>query len=362
MRHGLRYLPIMFLTAALAALIPALASADQRMRIQGSGATLPAPLYLGWARAYLTAHRGIQVDYQGVGSAGGLRDLDAGRVAFAGADFLLPPDKAATLAGGVAQLPMAAAGIAIVYNLAGVDELNLSREALAGIFDGSIGNWNDPTIAAANPGVDLPDQPITLVVRVGASGTCYNLTRHLSRISPEFDKTIGTALKPVWPDAISERGTLVKARGNDGIAAMVQAIDGSIGYVSYPFAYYGKIPMARIENQAGHYVAANQKGFAAAMDAIRAQDRKFDEHLAEDRIAAAIEAMADPAGDASYPIIAISWISLPKAAKDPATRTALLDFLEYALGPGQAIVEQIGYIPFSKNGIELIKQEIAALR
>jgi phosphate transport system substrate-binding protein len=362
MRYGLRYLPILLLTAGLATLAPSLACADQRMRIQGSGATLPAPLYLAWARAYLADHPRVQIDYQGVSSAGGLKDLDQGRVAFAGADFLLPPNKAAALAGGVAQLPMASAGIAIVYNLDGIDGLNLSRAALTGIFDGSIARWNDPTIAEANPGLALPDKAITLVVRVGASGTCYNLTRHLSRISPEFEKSVGVAPKPVWPAAINDRGALVKARGNDGIAAMVQAIDGSVGYVSYPFAFYGKIPMAHIENQAGSFVAPDQQGFAAAMEAIRAQDRQFDQHLAEDRIAAALEAMVDPPGEVSYPIIAISWISLPKAPKDPVKQAALLDFLEYALGPGQAIVERIGYIPFSANGIELIKQEIATLR
>ncbi len=362
MRPRLRYLPILLLSAACSASIPSLAGADQPQRIQGSGATLPAPLYLGWARSYLAEHRNIQVDYQGNGSANGLKDLDEGRVAFAGADFLLPPAKAATLAGGVAQLPMAAAGIAIIYNLDGVDDLRLSRGALTGIYDGSIARWNDPVIAAANPDADLPDQPITLVVRVGASGTCYNFTRHLSRISPEFDAAVGAALKPVWPTAIGKRGALIKARGNDGIAAMVKAIDGSLGYISYPFAYYGKIPTASIENQAGHYIAPGAESFAAAMAALGAEDLDIHEELAEDRIGDALDNLIDPPGDASYPIIAISWISLPKTPKDPATRQALIDFLDYVVGPGQAIVERVGYIPFSNGGIALIKQEIDALR
>jgi phosphate transport system substrate-binding protein len=362
MRHGLGYLPILLITSALTTLIPGLAGADPRLRVQGAGATLPAPLYLAWARAYRDEHSDTQIDYQANGSANGLNDLDGGRVDFAGADFLLPPDKASTLAGGVAQLPMAAAGIAIIYNLDGVDGLKLSRAALIGIFDGSVARWNDPAIAAANPGTDLADKPITLVARVGASGTCYNLTRHLSRISPEFEKTVGIALKPVWPAAISERGGLVKARGNDGIAAMVQAIDGSLGYVSYPFAYFGKIPMASIENQAGNYVAADPAGFAAAMTAIRARGPDLADELAEDRIGAALDNLIDPPGDDSYPIIAISWISLPKTPKDPPTHRALMDFLDYAVGPGQAMVERVGYIPFSANGIEVVKQEIEALR
>ena len=362
MRHGLRYLSILFLTTTVTAPIPGLADAEQRLRIHGAGATLPAPLYHGWARAYLAEHPNIQVDYQGSGSANGLNDLDGGRVAFAGADFLLPPEKAAALAGGVAQLPMAAAGIAIVYNLAGVDELKLSRAALSGIFDGSIARWNDPAIAAANPDADLPDQAITLVARVGASGTCYNLTRHLSRISPAFDKTVGTALKPVWPKAIGERGALVKARGNDGIAAMVQAIDGALGYVAYPFAYFDEIPTASIENQAGRYIRPDTQGFAAAIAAIDPKNVSSADDLANDRVSDALDVMVDPPGKAAYPIIAMSWISLPKTPQDTAKQAALLAFLEYALGPGQAIVERIGYIPFSANGVELGRRQLATLR
>lgn len=362
MRHRLRALPILLLSAALTVVAPGLAGADQRIRIQGTGATLPAPLYLAWARAYLGEHPKHQIDYQGLGSAGGLKDLDQGRVAFAGADFLLPPEAAGQVAGGIAQLPMASAGIALVYNLAGVDDLKLSRAALVGIFDGSIARWNDPAIAAANPDADLPDRPIILVVRVGASGTCYNLTRHLSRISPAFGESVGAALNPVWPEAIGKRGALVKARGNDGVGATVQAIDGSIGYIAYPFADFGRIPTAAIENQAGNYIQPGREGFAAAMTAIRARDVSYDREAAKDRVSDALEVMADPPGETAYPIIAISWVSLPRSPKDPAKQEALLDFLEYALGPGQDIVERVGYIPFSAAGIELIKQSLATLR
>lgn len=362
MRHSLRFLPILLLLATLTALNPGLASAGERLRIQGSGATLPAPLYLAWARAYLAEHPDVQIDYQGIGSAGGVKDLDQGRVAFAGADFLLPPEKAAEVAGGVTQLPMASAGVGIIYNLPGIDDLRLSRAALTGIFDGSIARWNDPAIAATNPDAELPDKQITLVVRVGASGTCYNLTRHLSRISPAFDKAVGAALQPVWPEAISKRGALIKARGNDGIAAMVRTVDGAVGYISYPFAFYGKIPTAKIENQAGSFIEPGVDSFAAAMTAIRAKDASFDQQLAKDDISKALDVMIDPPGDGSYPIIAISWISLPKTPQDPAKQAALLDFLEYALGPGQALVERVGYIPFSDNGINLVKQTLAKLR
>lgn len=323
------------------------AIAEPSLRLIGAGATFPAPLYLRWFRDYYRAHPEVRADYQGIGSAGGIRDLALGHVDFAGADLRMTDEQAAAVDGGVVQLPMTAGAIAFVYNLPGVDQLRLSREALVGILSGRIANWSDPLIAAANPDVELPDEKVTVVVRVGASGTSYNLTRHLSLASPELAESIGVSMSPVWPEALGKRGALVKGRGNDGVAALVQALPGAIGYVQYAYGRLTQMSMAALENKAGEIVAPTPESFAAAADAIRAEPSE--------------EMLHDPEGDASYPIIAVSWLILRRQYEEPEKLPALVDVLEYALGPGQQDVEPLGYIRYSEPALESLRAELKRL-
>ena len=323
------------------------AAAHQTIRLVGDGATFPAPLYLRWFRDYYDAHPSIEPDYQGISSAGGIRDLILGHVDFAGADLRMSAEDVAKVQGGVVQLPMAAGAIVFVYNLAGVDGLKLSREALTGIFTGDIARWNDPRIAAANPGVELPDEPITVIVRVGASGTTYNLTRHLSAVSQRLAEEVGVSLAPVWPAALAKRGALVKGNGNDGVAALVEALPGAIGYVQYAYGHLTRMKMAALENKAGNMVAPDVPGFTAAVESIRAKPTEV--------------ILSDPDGAGAYPIIAVSWLLMRKVYADADKRAALIDVLRYALGPGQKDVELLGYIPYSEAALESLRAELDRL-
>jgi phosphate transport system substrate-binding protein len=348
-QHSLRRLVGALLGFALLAGAATLLAAEQRaIKLTGAGATFPAPLYLRWTHAYHEAHPRIFPDYQAIGSGGGVKDLIGGRVDFAGTDVRMTDEELAQVDGGVVQLPMAVGAIVLVYNLDGVDPLKLSREAVTGIFSGIIERWNDPIIAATNPDAALPDRPITVVTRVGGSGTSYTLTEHLGVTSQAFAKAVVTSLSPAWPDALQKRGGLIKAGGNDGVAATVRAIPGAIGYVQYAYAYLTSMKMAMLENKNAQMVSPNEASFAAAIAAIR-----------EDT---ALKALRDPPGDKSYPIIGVSWLVLRREYDDPAKLAALVDLMEYALGPGQQDVAALGYIPYSPEGIAYVQSLLDPLK
>lgn len=337
------------LVASILLLLPAtLLAADKPLRLYGTGGTFPAPLYLSWMHSYTAKHPLIQPDYQGLSSARGLSDLAAGRVDFASADFKVSAQEAAAMADGIIQLPMAAAGIVLIYNLPEVGQLELSREAVIGLFGGRISRWDDPIIAKANPNAQLPDLPVTLVARSGASGTSYNLSAHLSTISPDLARRIGPTLTPNWAEVIDRAGGLIRGSGNDGITALVRSIPGAIGYVAYPYADFTDTPMAALENRRGRMVAPNPISFAAAM-----------ETLAHD---SDVTTLLDPPGDNAYPLIAVSYLMLKTHYDDPKKQQAIVDLIGYALGPGQAVAERIGYIPFSPAVAEKVRAGLAPLQ
>jgi phosphate transport system substrate-binding protein len=319
--------------------------AEQRVvKLLGTGASFPAPLYLRWFRDYYLAHPAIHVDYQSIGSAGGVKDLIGGRVDFAGSDLQLTEKEAAQVPGGVHQLPMAAGAIVVVYNLEGVPELTLSRDALVGIFSGTVASWNDPVIAATNPNATLPDMPIVVVARADTSGTSYKFTRHLSALSADFEAAVGTTMKPDWPDALKDRVGLVRSPGNGGVAATVRAVPGSVGYVQYAWGFLPGIKMAALENRAGNIVAPGNAAFDAALSSVMTSP--------------SLPNATDPTGDDAYPIVAISWLLLRQEYEDPVKLPALKDVIDYAMGPGQAVTEQLGYMRFPQTVIDYVQEQL----
>ena len=330
----------------LGAATPTIGSAGEVLRLFGAGASFPAPLYLRWFRDYYLAHPDVRIDYQSIGSGGGIKDMINGRIDFAGSDLPLTIAQKARVPGGATQVPMTAGAIVLIYNLDGVDDLKLSREAVVGILTGRIERWNDPAIAATNPGAALPDSPISVVARSDVSGTTFHVTRHFSAASPDFAQTIGATMTPNWPKVLKERGALIRGRGNDGVAAFVQAIPGSIGYVQYAFGHLTGMKMAALQNRAGNIVAPSQASFHAALAGIGSDPNPNN--------------INDPPGDGSYPIIALSWLVLRQEYDDPAKRQALIDVIRYALGPGQDMSEQLGYIRFAPTAVnyalDLLKQ------
>jgi phosphate transport system substrate-binding protein len=314
------------------------------LKLIGAGASFAAPLYLRWFRDYYLAHPQVEVDYQTIGSAGGVKDLIAGRIDFAGTDLRFTDEEAAQIPGGVTQVPMAAGGIAVIYNIDGVSDLKLSRSALAGIFSGTVARWNDPAIAATNPGTALPDLPITVVGRADTGGTSYKFVRYLSAIDPAFAEDVGTTMSPSWPKALKERGGLVRGRGNDGVAASVRAIPGSIGYVQYAFGFLPGLKMAALENRAGKLVAPGTEAFEAALRSIYEDQR--------------IENAVDPDGDGAYPMVAITWLAFRNEYEEPAKLTTLKDIVAEAMGPGQAVTAQLGYVPFPAPVIDYVESQL----
>lgn len=342
-RHALTLLVALAVLAAGAtqAQTPAAAPETAPIKLTGAGASFPAPLYLRWFRDYYKQHPTVKVDYQSTSSSGGIKDLINGRIDFAGSDLRLNDEEQAQVRGGVRQVPMTAGAIVLVYNLDGVTDLKLSRDAIVGILTGRIERWNDPLIANDNPEAALPDHEISVVVRGDGSGTTYHLTRHLSAASPEFAQTIGTTMRPNWPKSLQQRGMLIKGKGNEGVAAFVRAIPSSIGYVQYAYGYLSGMSMAALQNRAGRIIEPSQASFEASLNAISVDPDP--------------NGIADPGGDGSYPIIAVSWLLLRHAYQDAGKREALLDVIDYALGPGQAMSEKLGYIRFSDRARDYVR-------
>lgn len=308
------------------------------VQLNGAGATFPAPLYSKWFRDYHESHPNVMVDYQSIGSGGGIKNVIDGTVDFGGSDAAMKDDEMAQVTSGVQLLPMTAGGIVLTYNLAGVEDLKLSREAYVGIFLGHVTHWNDPAIVAENPGVELPDEPINVIVRADGSGTTFVFTKHLAEISPEFAESPGCNKLPNWPV-----GT--KSKGNEGISASIKTTPGSIGYVEYGYAANQGLPMVSLENQAGKYVKPSPESSQAALAHIE---------LPENLIGWA----PDPEGDDSYPIVTFTWIICYLTYDDQAKLDALKDVLKYCLTDGQQSSDALGYIALPP---EVVDQGLAAL-
>ena len=316
------------------------ATGGNLVKLQGAGASFPAPLYTKWFKGYSAAHDGVQIDYQSVGSGAGVKAVIDKTVDFGASDAAMTPDEIAKVPGGVHLLPMTAGSIVLTYNLEGVSELKLSRQAYAGIFLGTVQKWNDPAIAATNKGAKLPDEPINVVVRADSSGTTFVFTRHLSAISPEFAKSPGTNKMPNWPV-----GT--KSKGNEGVTASVKTTPGSIGYVEYGYAKSQSLPMAALENKAGEYVAASTASGKAALASAQ---------VPEDLVVWA----SDPEGKNAYPIVTYTWLILYKQYADARKLATLKDLVKYCAGDGQKDSEALGYIPLPSTVAEKVVAAVAA--
>jgi len=316
-------------------------SKSESVKLQGAGASFPAPLYLKWFKSYSAANPNTQVDYQSVGSGSGVKSFMDRTVDFAASDAAMKPEDMEKVAGGVQLLPMTAGAIVLAYNLPDVPNLKLSREAYAGIFSGKITKWNDPAIVKANPGVKLPDAAINVIVRADSSGTTYVFTKHLAAISPEFAKSVGVNNMPNWPV-----GT--KSKGNEGVTASLLTTPGSIGYVEFGYAHSQDLHMAVLENKAGNFIAVSTDSSKAALASAQ---------LTPDLIMW----VSDPEAKDAYPIVTYTWMLLYKKNDDKAKLAALKSLLNYGLTEGQKQAESLGYVPLPDNVVAANKAALEAL-
>ncbi len=324
-----------------AGLVATMASAAHaETRLIGSGASFPFPIYSTWFQDFSSKHADESVDYQSKGSGAGVQDLINGTVDFAGSDAAMTDEQIAQVENGVVLLPMTAGEIVLAFNVPGVDDLQLSREAYSDIFEGKIENWNDPAIAATNEGADLPDLPITVVRRSDSSGTTYVFTRHLAAIHPTFAEEVGVGTTVQWP----QNNRFVAAPQNEGVTAMITQTPGSIGYVEYGFAKLTNTKSAVLENKSGNYVAA---GDEAGMAALAGADMSGDD----------LRVWIDDAnGENSYPIATFTWLMFYKSYDDPAKAQLAKDVIEYGLTDGQAMASDLGYIPLPEAVVSRVRE------
>jgi phosphate transport system substrate-binding protein len=316
---------MLILSLALTACGGAAGQASSGVKLQGAGASFPAPLYNKWFKAYSATHQSVLVDYQSVGSGSGVKSVIDHTVDFGASDAAMKPEDMAKVDGGVQLFPMTAGSIVLSYNLQGVEALKLSRKAYPAIFLGKVTRWNDPVIAESNPGAKLPDLPINVVVRADSSGTSFVFSKHLSAVSPDFNQSVGANTMPDWP-----AGT--KSKGNEGVTASIMTTPGSIGYVEYGYARSQKMAMAVLENKNEKYVAATTASGQAALASTT---------LPDDMIVWA----SDPDVPEAYPIVTYTWLICYKNYPDKNKLQAMQDLLRFGLTEGQKDAETLGYIP-----------------
>ncbi|OIQ74578.1 phosphate-binding protein PstS precursor [mine drainage metagenome] len=305
------------------------------VNLTGAGSTWVYPLVVKWSVAY-DKETGNKVNYQGIGSGGGIAQIKAGTVAFGASDMPLKPEELAK--DGLIQFPTAIAGEDMVYNIPGIKpgELILSGPLVADIYLGKIKKWNDPAITKLNPGVKLPDTDITVVHRSDGSGTTFTFADYLSKVSPEWKQKVGVNTSLNWPVGVG-------GKGNEGVAAYVQRIPGSIGYVEYAYILENKMSYARMYNSAGKLVSPSLKGFQAAashVDFTKAQDFYV--------------ILTNQPGDDTWPISGCTWQILSKKAPK-ATNEEVTKFFSWGFEKGQSMAESIAFGPLPPSTVTAIK-------
>lgn len=304
--------------------------------VTGAGSSFVFPVISKWSQDYSkdSAHR---INYQSIGSGGGIAQIKAATVDFGASDAPLSAED--LKAAGLGQFPSVIGGIVPVINIEGVEtgKLELDGQTLADIFQGKITKWNDPKIVALNSDVKLPDAAITVVHRSDGSGTSFNFTSYLSKVSDAWKAGPGTGSAVQWPVGVG-------GKGNEGVAAYVKQIKGSIGYVEYSYATQNKISYTKLKNAAGKVIEPNAKAFAAAADSAKWEDAK-DFNLI----------MTNAPGDAAWPITATTWIIMYKEPKNAEKSAAAFDFFKWSLEKGQAQAESLEYVALPKSLVSKIE-------
>ena len=304
--------------------------------ITGAGATFPYPIYAKWADAY-KKETGNGVNYQSIGSGGGIKQIQAKTVDFGASDMPLKPDELSQ--NGLTQFPTVIGGVVPVVNLPGTaaGQIKLTADVLADMFLGKISKWNDPRIAALNPGVKLQAFPVSVVHRSDGSGTTFIFSNYLSKVSPGWKASAGEGTAIKWP-------TGVGGKGNEGVAAYVQRIKGAIGYVEYAYALQNKMNAVQLKNRDGQFVAAGESSFIAA-----AANAKWD------KANGFYEILTDEPGKASWPISGATFILMQKKAANPARNAEVLKFFDWAYAKGDQMALTLDYIPLPDNVVKLLQ-------
>jgi phosphate transport system substrate-binding protein len=327
--------------AAIAATALVAGVAAQTQQINGAGATFPAPIYTKWFSEYNKLHGNVQINYQPIGSGGGIRQITNQTVFFGATDGPMTNDQLLAAPSKIYHFPMVLGADVPVYNIPGVTAaLKFSGPLLADIYLGKIAKWNDPQITKLNAGVNLPSTDITVVHRSDASGTTYIWVDYLSKVSPEWKTKAGVATQVNWP-------TGVGGKGNDGVAGLVTQTPGSIGYVELIYALQNKISYGSVQNMAGEFTKATVESVTAAAGSAAGK------MPADFRVS-----ITNAPGPGVYPISSFTWLLLYENPKDKAQAKTMVDFVKWALSDGQKFCAGLGYAPLPQ---EVVKLEMAQL-
>lgn len=325
-----RILASLVAAGTLAAALSLIAcNSSKTVSLLGAGSTFVYPLMTRWVEGFMQGHPNIQINYQSIGSGGGIEQVRAGTVDFGASDVALTDAQLKDMS-PVIQFPESAGPVCITYNLPQLMQpLRLSPASLAGIYLGQITSWGDARLAADNPGVKLPNEPIIVVHRADGSGTTNAFTTYLSAVSADWKKNVGAGKSVSWPRGLG-------GKGSEGVTGQLKQSQGAIGYVELTFAIQNSLPLASIENQAGKFIAPSTASTTASITA-------FAKELAQDPRTPIVNPPAGAPG--AYPIATMTYLIVPKDGLDQAKRAALKTFLHYVITEGQTTADELKYAP-----------------
>ncbi len=312
--------------------------------LNGAGATFPYPIYSKWFSEYHKLHPEVQINYQSIGSGGGIRQVTAGTVDFGASDMPMTDKQLQEYKGKILNLPTVLGADVPAYNIPGVTaELKFTPDALAGIFLGKITKWNDKAIVSVNPGVNLPDKDIIVVHRSDGSGTTFIFTDYLSKISPEWKSQVGADTSVKWPLGMG-------GKGNEGVAGLIRQLPGSIGYVELIYAIQNNITYGSVRNSAGAFIKASLESVTAAAASAPKMPADF-------RVS-----ITNSPGKDAYPISSFTWLLIPVQSKNAANGKILSDFLNWMVSDGQKMTTALAYAPLPENVAAKEKEAIKQVR
>jgi len=312
--------------------------------LNGAGATFPNPMYSKWFSEYHKVHSDVQVNYQPIGSGGGIRQVTAGTVDFGASDMPMTDKQLQEAKAKILNIPTVLGAVVPAYNVPGVTgEIKFTPEALAGIFLGKISKWNDKTITSANPGVNFPDREIIVVHRSDGSGTTFIWTDYLSKVSSEWKSQVGSDTSVKWPVGLGQKG-------NEGVAGSIRQLAGAIGYIELIYAMENKIPYGSVRNSSGAFV----KGSLESVTAAAASAPKMP---ADFRVS-----ITNAPGEDAYPISSFTWLLIPAQSKDASKGKILADFLNWMVTDGQQMTSALAYAPLPDNVVAKVKDAIRQVK
>ena len=308
--------------------------------LNGAGATFPYPMYSKWFSEYHKIHPDIEINYQSIGSGGGIRQVLAGTVDFGASDGPMTDEQLKEAKTKILHVPTVLGADVPAYNIPGVNaELKFTPETLAGIFLGKITSWDNPALAKDNPGVKFPSQPIILIHRSDGSGTTYIWTDYLSKVSSEWQSQVGKGTSVKWPVGLG-------GKGNEGVAGMIRQMPGAIGYIELIYAVQNNIPYGVVRNEAGNFVKASLDSVTAAAGSVKNMPADF-------RVS-----ITNAPGKDAYPISSFTWLLIPVRSKDAARGKIIADFLNWMVDDGQKMTAQLTYAPLPQTVAAKVKAEI----